>query len=164
MESTFKTKTGFCHVTEDKIILTRDGVVGNVSKVVVGNNILRILIIYGLLSSGLLFFAYNNYLNGDLFATALFGLLGLYLIIGIFKSLNNSTTPVIERSDIRSLKFIKGITGVTRSRFEIEFDEAGKTKKRLILLPGSLTGGETETENAIKIMRSEKLLDGSTMT
>jgi hypothetical protein len=159
MESIFKTKTGFCHVTEDKIILTRDGVVGNVSKVVVGNNISRILIIYGLLSPGVLFFAYNNYLKGDLFAAVLFGLLGLYLIIGIFKSLNNSTTPVIERKDIRSTRLIKGTAGLTRSRFEIEFDEAGKTKKRLILLPGSLTGGQAEAEKAIKIMRSEKLLN-----
>ena len=43
-EKTFKTKTGFCHILPDKIILTRDGVVGNVAKVTVGNNITRILL------------------------------------------------------------------------------------------------------------------------
>ncbi len=38
-EKIFKTKTGFCHVFPDKIVLTRDGVVGNISKVLIGNNI-----------------------------------------------------------------------------------------------------------------------------
>lgn len=46
-EKTFKTKTGFCHILLDKIVLTRDGVVGNVAKVTVGKSIARILIIYG---------------------------------------------------------------------------------------------------------------------
>jgi len=37
-------------------------------------------------------------------------------------------------------------------------DENGKVKKRLIMLPGSLTDGQNETEKAIKIMTEEKLL------
>ena len=158
MEKTFRTKTGFCHVTEDQIILTRDGVIGSVAKVTVGNNISRILIIYGLITLGLIYFAYDSCLKGDTFTTILFGLLGLYLINGIFKSLNNSATPIIDRKDIKTTKFIKGTSGLTRSRFEIEFNEYGKTKKRLILLPGSLTGGQDETEKAVEIMKEEKLL------
>jgi len=49
-EKTFKTKTRYCHILPNKIILTRDGIIGNVAKVTVGNNIYRILIIYGGLS------------------------------------------------------------------------------------------------------------------
>jgi len=37
-------------------------------------------------------------------------------------------------------------------------DENGKVKKRLIMLPGSLTDEQNETEKAIKIMTEEKLL------
>ena len=158
MEKTFRTKTGFCHVTADQIILTRDGVIGNVAKVTVGNNILRILIIYGLISVGLIYFAYDSYLKGNTIATILFGLLGLYLIYGVAKSLNNSATPVIDRKDIKTIKFIKGTSGLGRSRFEIEFSQGGKIKKRLILLPGSMTGGHVETDKAVEIMREEKLL------
>jgi len=158
MEKIFRTKTGFCHVTEDQIILTRDGVIGNVAKVTVGNSISRILIIYGLISLGLIYFAYDSYLKGDTFATILFGLLGLYLIYGITKSLNNSATPIIDRKDIKTTKFIKGTSGLSRSRFEIEFNEGGKIKKRLILLPGSMTGGQNEADKAVEIMRGEKLL------
>lgn len=62
------------------------------------------------------------------------------------------------RRDIKTTKFIKGTSGLSRSRFEIEFNEGGKIKKRLILLPGSLTGGLDETDKAVKIMKEEKLL------
>jgi hypothetical protein len=49
---------------------------------------------------------------------------------------------------------------LTRSRFEVKFeDENGKIKKRLIMLPGSLTGGKIETEKAIKLMKEERLLE-----
>jgi hypothetical protein len=158
MEKTFKTKTGFCHVTQDQIILTRDGIAGNAAKVMVGNSISRILIIYGFLSLMLVYFTYDSYLKGNIFVAILLGLSALYLINGIIKSVNNSATPIIERKDITAIKFVKGFPGLTRSRFEIEFNDEGKSKKRLILLPGSMTGGQEETEKAIAIMRDEKLL------
>jgi hypothetical protein len=157
-ERTFKTKTGFCHVTAERIILTRDGVIGNVSKVVVGNNIIRILTIYGLISAGLLYYAYDSFRNGQFLTTTFFGILALYLIYGIASSLNNSATPVIDRKDIKKVTFKKAIPGLTRSRFIVDFDENGKIKKRLIFLPGSMSGGQDETPKAIEIMTSERLL------
>jgi hypothetical protein len=156
---TFKTKTGYCHVLSDKIVLTRDGIVGDLSKVVVGNSITRILVIYGLLSLGLLYFAYDNYQNNKKVETIIFGLLGLYLIYGIKNSLNNSATPIIERNKIKEVKLKKAVKGLTRSRFEVLFeDENGKIKKRMIMLPGSLSSGDTETQNAIQIFEEEKIL------
>src|SRR5882762_3819700 len=133
-EKTFRTKTGFCHITTDRIVLTRDGLVGNVAKVTVGNNISRILTIYGLLSAGLFYFAYDNFQSGQFLSPTIFALLGIYLIYGIFSSLNNSATTIIERKDIKRVTFKKAIPGLTRSRFEIDFEENGKIKKRLIFL------------------------------
>ena len=63
-EKTFKTKTGYCHILPEKIVLTRDGIIGNLATVTVANNILRILVIYGGLSIGLFYFAFDNYRNG----------------------------------------------------------------------------------------------------
>jgi len=132
-ERTFKTKTGFCHILHDKIVLTRDGIVGNVAKVTVGNNIARIFIIYGAISVGLFYFGFEAYKNGQTLQPILFGLIGLYLIYGIFNSLNNSATLVIDRQKIKDIRFKKAIKGLTRSRFEVMFeDENGKVKKRLI--------------------------------
>ncbi len=158
-EKTFNTKTGFCHILPDKIVLTRDGVVGNVAKVTVGNNIARILLIYGAITVGLFYFGYEAYNNGQTFQPILFGLIGLYLIYGIVSSLNNSATPTIDREKIKDVKLKKAIKGLTRSRFEVLFeDENGKIKKRLIMLPGSLTNGQNETEKALEIMKEERLL------
>ncbi len=159
IEKFFKTKTGFCHIQSDKIVLTRDGVIGNVAKVTVGNSLTRILIIYGGLSIWLFYRAYNNFKEGQNLLPILFSLIGVFLIYGIIASLNNSATPIIERKKIKDVKLKKAILGLTRSRFEVLFeDEDGKIKKRLIMLPGSLTGGKAATEKAIKIMKEENLL------
>jgi len=158
-EKTFKTKTGFCHILPDKIVLTRDGVVGNVAKVTVGNNIARILLIYGAITVGLFYFGYEVYKNGQTLQPIFFGLIGLILIYGIVSSLNNSATPIIDREKIKDVKLKKAVKGLTRSRFEVLFeDENGKIKKRLIMLPGSLTDGQNETEKAVEIMKGEQLL------
>ena len=159
-EKTFKTKTGFCHILPDRIVLTRDGIIGKVSKVTVGNNITRILLIYGTIIIGLSYFVFTGYKNGQTVQPILFGLLGLYLIYGIVNSRNNSATPTIDRKKIKEVKLKRAIKGLTRSRFEIMFeDETGKIKKRLIMLPGSMTDGQNEVEKAVKIMKEEKLLN-----
>ncbi len=158
-EKIFKTKTGYCHVLKDKIVLTRNGIIGNVAKVTVGNNILRILIIYSIFSIGLIYFAFKSYKNAQTIEAILYLLLSIYLVYGIFKSINYSATPIIDRQKIKEVKFKKAILGFTRSRFEVLFeDEKGKIKKRLIMLPASLSNGKTETEKAIRIMKDEKLL------
>ena len=53
--------------------------------------------------------------------------------------------------------------GATRSVFEITFEQSsGKLKKRLILLPGSLNNGAQETEKALEIMKTNKLINFTT--
>jgi hypothetical protein len=159
-EKKFRTKTGYCHILADKIVLTRDGIAGNLAKATVGNSISRILIIYGLISFGLMYFAIDNFNKHDNFIAVLFLLIAVYLIYGIINSLNNSATPVIKRQSIQQIKFIKGIAGLTRARFVVLFtDDNGKNKKRLIMLPGSLTGGQTETDIAYNLMIEEKLIE-----
>lgn len=158
-EKTFKTKTGFCHILSEKIILTRDGVIGNISKTVVGNGISKILIIYSGIAVLMFYNAFTSFQNNQTGSTILFSFLAIFLIYSIIKSLNNSATPIIERNTIKDAKFINGKNGLTRSRFEIMFeDENGKLKKRLILLPGSLNDGNHETKKALEIMKSEGII------
>lgn len=155
----FKTKTGYCHIFPEKIVLSRDGVVGNLAEVVVGNSVTRVLITYSLFSCGLLYFAYTEYQENQLITASAFGLFALLLVFGILNSLNNSAAPVVFRSAIVSVKFKKAIPGLIRSHFVVRFvDELGRTKKRLIMLPGSMSGGSDETEKALKIMKEEKLI------
>ena len=156
---TFKTKTGFCHILPDKIVLTREGFVGDVSSITVGNSIPRILIIYSLLSLFLFYNSYISYQKEENTSALIFGALAVFLFYGIVKSLNNSATPVIERHSIQEIKFFDAKKGLTRARFEVMFnDENKKLKKRLIMLPGSLNDGKNETEKALQIMRSEGMI------
>lgn len=158
-EKIFRTKTGFCHVLPDKIVLTRDGIIRDISEIVIGNNIKQPLIVYGVIALGLFYFAYEKYQEGKMLLSVIFGLLGLGVMYSIFQSRNYSATPILERSKIKSCRLKKGLKGITRSRFEVLFeDKNGKTKKRLIMLPSSMYDGQDETEKAITIMKDEGVL------
>lgn len=158
-EKIFKTKTGYCHILPDRIILTRDGVVGNIAKITVGKGIARILIVYSAIAALFIYFAITDFNNGKI-AVAIFEMVFvLFLLYAVINSRNNSATPVIYRNKIKNIKFIEGKPGVTRSRFEVFFeDEKGSVKRRLIMLPGSLTGGADATKQALEMMREEKLI------
>lgn len=158
-ERVFKTKTGYCHILSDKIVLTRSGTIGEISETVVRNGISRILIIYGIISFSLLCFAFIGFKNGDNSMSLFYILAAGYLVYGIAKSINNSTTPVIRRDKIKNVKFNSAKTGSARAYFEIKFeDKNSKLKNRLIMLPGSLNDGKNETEKAVSIMKEENLI------
>ena len=158
-EKTFRTKFGFCHIIPDRIVLTNDGNVENVNDTPDGTILVKLMTVYGIMAVVFIYFAYDNYIEGQMFFSVLFGAAALYLIYGIAVSTNNSAASVIRRSMIKKVSFKKAIPFVTRSRFEVLFENSeGKIKKRLIMLPGSLTGGDRETEKALKIMKDENLL------
>ena len=158
-EKIFKTKTGFCHVLPDKIVLTRDGIIGNVAEATVGNRMHRVLITQSILSICFLYFSFTHDQKGFTFQSVLLVLFGIFLVYSVLGSLNNSVTPIIERKKIKSIELKKALSGVTRSRFVVKFeDKNGKIKKRFIILPGSLQNGPRETQKAFEIMKSENLL------
>lgn len=157
--SVFKTKTGCCYVLPDRIVLTREGAIGQAAEAVTGNNIARPLFLYGVLAAGLAYFAYDSYLKAEYVSAGCFGLLAVPLAYGILRSLNNSAQPVLPRKHIQRVTFHPARAGLTRARFEVLFlDAQGKQKKRLIMLPGSLADGKAETEKAVAIMRAAHLL------
>jgi hypothetical protein len=158
-ENKFRTKTGYCHILEDRILLTRDSIVGNISEIAVGNNISRILIIYAIISIFLFYFAFEYYREEKSASMVFNVILGLFLVYSIKKSWNNSAASIIQRESIKEVKFMNAKYGATRSVFEIIFEDLdGKLKKRLILLPGSLNNGPEETEKALAIMKNNKLI------
>ncbi|CAM3619970.1 hypothetical protein FLGE108171_06440 [Flavobacterium gelidilacus] len=155
----FKAKIGYCHVFNDKIILSKDLNIDDISKVVVSNNINRVLIIYGLISVFLLYKSYAVFINKDYVFSLFFLSLGLYLFYGIITSRNTSTTPIVFRNSIEKVVFIKAKPFLTRAYFEIYFnDENNILNKRLIMLPSSFSNGKSETEKALKIFKEENLI------
>jgi hypothetical protein len=160
MEPKFATKTGYCHILPDKIVLTRYGTPGNVAGATSGNrSVFPTLAGYTALAGVLSYLAYTSVRNENLKEAVLLTLLFILFCYNVITSLDHSTTPVIERAAIRNMRFIKGIPYLTRSRFEISFeDHSGKLKKRLLILPGMLNNGPQHTESALTILRSEGLI------
>lgn len=158
-ELKFKTKTGYCHILPDKIVLTRTENLGNISELIVGNSIVKILTIYGLISISMIYLSVTNYQNGKLVLSIICGLMAIYVIYGIIRSFNYSAEPIIERDKIKNIEFKNGTRGISRAYFKINFEINEKLKTRLILLPGSLNTGQKETAIALQIMIEAGLLN-----
>ena len=129
------------------------------AKVTVGNKINRILIIYGIGTIALLYSSFLNYQKGSKEKSVLLAFLAGFLLFGIIRSLNHSATSVIERKGIEEIVFKKAAPGLTRAHFIVFFkNDQGKTKKRLIILPGAFSSGDDEAKKALKLLLEEQLI------
>jgi hypothetical protein len=159
-EKVFKTKTGYCHILPDKIVFTRDGIIGNLASTVSGNHIYQSIIIYLAAVGFLTYLLINNYTEKNYVIVGLDAGLIAVLLYYIVRAFGYSVAPVIERSSIQHIVYKKAVPMLTRSSFEIHFtNEKGRTKKRLVFLPGSLTNSESIANEALTIMRSEHLIN-----
>ncbi len=160
-EKVFRTKTGYCHVLPDKILLTRSGAAGSAAKLMVGDHIGRILIIYSGLAVFAVYSCWSSIQRNELVFAIFYGGLAIALAYHVVRSWSNSAAPEVDRSAIQHVRFKPAAPGLTRAFFEVHFSDArGRARKRLILLPGSLTGGPDETERALRVMREEGLISG----
>jgi hypothetical protein len=160
-EKVFRTKTGYCHVLPDRIRLTRSGVAGGAANAMVGDRIGRILVIYAAIALFAAYSSWKAFQRHDLLMTFVYGGLAAALVYNVVRSWNNSAAPELDRSAVTSVVFKPAAPGLTRAYFEVHFTDAkGRSKKRLIMLPGSLTGGAEETDRALRIMREEGLISG----
>lgn len=160
MDNKFTTKTGFCYVLPDRIILTREGLLGKFANAYSGKGSTKALIIQGVLIGVIIYLGFIEYKRENYVSIGFYGVIALILSYGLFTSLNNSGTPVIDRNKIKEVKFKKGAPGATGDRFEVFFENGeGKIKKRLIILPGSLSKGDKEAEKALSLFKSEGYLE-----
>lgn len=157
--NTFKTKNGFCHILPEKIVLSSDGAMGNVTQTKADPVISPFSVLYTLIALILLYFAISSFFYNLQFQAMVFFAVAVFLIFEVITSLNVSTAPIITKKQIQRIGFKKGIPWLTRSRFEVIFkNKKGKTKKRLIMLPGSLKEGRVQTEKAIELMEQAGFL------
>jgi hypothetical protein len=105
----FKTKTGYCHIFSDKIILSRDGVVGEISKMVVGNKLARIKILYTIIAIYFGYISVEASMNSNTFPSIIYGVLAIGILLSLFNGLKYSATPVIDRNSIIKVEFKQGI-------------------------------------------------------
>jgi hypothetical protein len=158
MERAFRTKTGTCTITDDQIIIARSGVRGSLSNAMIGQSISRALVLYGLLSLGCFATSYVSIRSGDFVTGAFTCLVGLWLARGVYASRHNTAVPIIERSTIRKIEPHAPRPPATRGYFVVHFEQGGNVRKRMIMLPGSLEGGQAEYAHAINVLREAGLI------
>lgn len=157
---TFKTKTGYCHVTSDMIILCKEKGITELPKETNTKSVAYVLVVYALLGVAMLFFASTYFMNDQLVYALLFALMGFYVLFGTATSINNSTNKVLRRGTIQNVSYKKAIIGIRRAYFEVYFEnEEKKVKRRVIMLPGSLFGANVEVKRAVQIMQGEDYLN-----
>lgn len=152
----FKTKTGNCYVYDNRLEITRTGLIGILSKILVGDNIYRIMTINAVAALIFVMTGFNLFNHNEIGSSILSFAFAALCVFSIVKSKNISAAPIIYRHAIRDIEFKKAVSGATRAYFIIHFtDKNGKEKKRIIMLPGSMNNGAEETRVALEIMKSE---------
>ena len=152
-ELKFYTKTGYCIVTSQRIALKRDGVVGRAAQGIYGDSINRPLLIYTVLGLAAISYGIWSIVDHGNFIGGIFILIGAFFLWSVFLGRHNSGTNVIERSSVQFVEPHSPIPFLTRGYFVICFLENGKKLKRIIMLPGSLSGGNTEYKKALVILK-----------
>ena len=147
----FRTKTGRCRITDDKLILSREGAQGELARGVVGSSIGTIQTIYIAGAAVFAFAGVRSILDGHLW-NVLFGglacLLSLCLVLGVMLRRGLSAAPEILRASIQRVDVHR--PRLIRGYFVVHFVEDGKPRKQLIVLP--LFGGASEFEKAVHVL------------
>mgnify|MGYP006113686599 CR=1 FL=1 len=155
----FRTKNGFCYILKDKIVLIKDEAEINPKRKVIERDIRPALAFIGLMGLFLIGISINSFLHGVILPGLMYGGLGVYMILKLILSANNSATPIIPASRILKIKYRKAIPFLINGHFSIVFrDQYGRAKKQLIILPGIFNNGRKEEVNALDIMKSEGYL------
>jgi len=156
--ASFRTKVGFCHILEDRLVLNREAKIKEGLKLTPNHSMLKYLLLYGILLVVLGFAIYDTLQKGRLAFPILFCLLGAMYLYGWISCFFYSSTPVIYKKDIEKIEFKKGIAGITRGRFVVHFQkENGKKSMRMIMMLGVLTGGKKATADAMNVMKEHQL-------
>ena len=158
-ECSFRTKTGICIITEKQIILKRKGISVTLAGTLYKDSMVRVLVLYAVLgavelATGIWLLVLGSYAAGIFVCV-----FGLFLLWNVYFSRSNPSTPVIERSSIRSVEAYPPRHLITRGYFTVHFLEKDNESKRLIIMPGSISGGDAKYQQALSMMQSAGLID-----
>jgi len=85
-------------------------------------------------------------------AGALLCMASLLLARAVFRSRGLPATPEIPRASVQRVEAIRLRPPVTRGYFVVHFTEGGQPRKRLVILPGSMSRGTAEFNHACGVL------------
>jgi hypothetical protein len=153
---TFRLKRGFCHITDEDVLMSRWDRVEDFSR----SNPINAMI-FGISTELIVvaiigYFGYKSYLIGNYINI---GLMGIFLIMAVYRIVHYflySSDNQIKREDITLVEYKPGIPYLTIPQFVLYYEVNNKQKKRLIPLSGLLYGKSARV-NAMKIMKDSGL-------
>jgi len=155
MEKKFKTKYEYCHIDNDKIVITKtpqiEDLVTDYAKSI--NDFFKTLMVFFIFipvfaALSVVFYYFGNYgLSIYMGGGAL-----VFLFLAFYSILFTSGNPVIYRNKIVKIQFKKTLLF---NSIVIHYKDFGRTKKRGILL----TNNQVEIDSALEILLSEKLIE-----
>lgn len=141
----FRLKKGFCHITDDAVMITRYEHLEDFSQ-----KSRLSLLLYGL-STEILVAGFIAYMAFDRFQTGNWpyvGLMALLFLLNGYRIVMHflySSDNLIKRDEISLVEFKKGIPYFIVPQFVIYYESGGKQRKRLLPLAGSLYGKSART-------------------
>ena len=155
MEKIFKAKYEYCHIDNDKIVITKtpgiEDLVADYAKSI--NDFFKTLMVFIIFipiftALSVVFYLIGNY--GISIFTGGYAL--FFLLMAFYSILFTSGSPVIYRDKIVKIQFKKTLLF---NSIVIKYKDFGKIKKRGILL----TNNQIEIDTALEILLTEKLIE-----
>lgn len=111
----FRTKSGYCHVFDDKIILSQNDDTEEALGLIKSESIHKYIVIYFVLAAVLGVVAYFNYVNQKHASAFFLFCLSFFFLFNAIKSIGYSSINILDKKDIKNIIYKKPIVGVTRA-------------------------------------------------
>lgn len=150
-------KTGFCHITPDKIYLTNSQEFNETDLIKVESSSTLQKLAYATLGFMflmyyILLFSNENYIMGSFFL-----LISVIFFFSLWKGYTITLEPVINRADIQEIKFNKELPLFASPQIVIHFKKNGKILKNILVLPNNPDPMSKKLPEAIEILKKEGL-------
>lgn len=154
--TTFRTKTGVCRVSPDKLVLERTGVRGQAAQTLHGDSKTRTWLVYLVIVAVMAHTAWSALRAGDTALASVWAALAGWIVVSLARTRDFSMVNELSRTRMERVEFVRGIAGLTRDRVVVHFrDDAGKQARRFIIMPGALQQGRGELERARAALQNQ---------
>lgn len=154
----FRTRSGYCHILKDKIIISRHKEISPEKTEKLSRLSLRPAYIDVFIAIVMIILAFLNFQYQQLSSTIIFSVMAVFFIYSIVTGWDIIKMNVIQRKEIIETKFVdeKFIVFLPKVYFYIEYQ--GKKRKVEVPLMNKFLGGKDLKEAVLRILGEEKFI------
>lgn len=164
-ESTFRTKRGYCTLTDDSLVIGRAKPTSEGATPARPTSVRGLLALYVVFALGLLAMAARAIARHHIASGVLLAFLGVYFFFGVVRSRGRSGATTIALADIIGIEphapkppFLRGYFVLRYRERDPKTNEPSRERRRLIIMPGTLGRGKQAYERATRLFSARGLL------